>query len=117
MITTRGDAAAAGDAITVWRKQRACGNWLHHGRQYRTVLSAADLVIYAKRYGAAPTFVDFRAQTALPVLQERRRRHDRRQQSRDVARALGAEDTGRERIGEATACALLRRARGSGILW
>lgn len=32
-----------------------------HGRQYRAVLTAADLATYAERYGAATAFVDFRA--------------------------------------------------------
>jgi hypothetical protein len=58
---TLGDAAAAGAPITVWRNNRACGYWQEHGRQYRAVLSPADLATYAERYGAATTFADFRA--------------------------------------------------------
>jgi hypothetical protein len=57
---TLGDAAAAGDPITVWCNKRACGYWREHGRQYRAVLFAADLAAYAERYGAATTFADFR---------------------------------------------------------
>jgi hypothetical protein len=38
-----GNAAAAGNPITVWCNNRACGYWLEHGHQYRTVLSPADL--------------------------------------------------------------------------
>lgn len=37
------EVAAAGDAITVWCNNRACGYWREHGRQYRAVLWAADL--------------------------------------------------------------------------
>jgi hypothetical protein len=43
-----GDAAVAGDAITIWCNNRACGNWREHGRHYRTVLLPADLATYAE---------------------------------------------------------------------
>jgi hypothetical protein len=58
---TLGNVAAGGDGITVWCKNPVCGYWREHGRQYRAVLTAADLATYAERYGAATTFVDFRA--------------------------------------------------------
>jgi hypothetical protein len=58
---TLGSAAAAGNAITVWCNNRACGYELEHGRPYRAVLTAADLVAYAERYGGDVTFIDFRA--------------------------------------------------------
>jgi hypothetical protein len=57
---TLGDAATAGDPITVWCNNRACGSWQEHGRQYRAVLSPTDLAAYAERYGAANAFADFR---------------------------------------------------------
>ena len=58
---TLGGAAAGGDPVTVWCNNRACGFWLQHGRQYRAVLTPADLLAYAERYGAEVTFIDFRA--------------------------------------------------------
>jgi hypothetical protein len=58
---TLGEAAERGDPIVAWCNNRACGYWLEHGRQYRAVLSAADLAAYAERYGEAVTFEDFRA--------------------------------------------------------
>jgi hypothetical protein len=50
---TLGEAVERGDPIAVWCNNRACGYWLEHGRQYRAVLSAADLSAYAERYGHA----------------------------------------------------------------
>jgi len=57
---TLGSAARDGNAITVWRNNRACGYELEHGRPYRAVLSPADLAAYAEKYGAGVTFIDFR---------------------------------------------------------
>jgi hypothetical protein len=34
---------------------------LAHGRPYRAVLTAVDLALYAEKYGADVTFIDFRA--------------------------------------------------------
>jgi hypothetical protein len=58
---TLGGAVAAGDPITVWCNNRGCGYWREHGQQYSALLSLADLVAYAERYGEAITFQDFRA--------------------------------------------------------
>jgi hypothetical protein len=58
---TLGNAAADGDPVTVWCNNRACGYWLQHGRQYRAVLTAADLALYAETYGKAVAFIEFRA--------------------------------------------------------
>jgi hypothetical protein len=58
---TLGDAVAAGDPITVWCNNRACGYWLEHGRQYRAVLTPADLEAYAEKWGAETPFIEFRA--------------------------------------------------------
>jgi hypothetical protein len=58
---TLGEAAELGNPIVVWCNDKACGYWLEHGRQYRAVLTAADLAAYAERYGEAVTFEDFRA--------------------------------------------------------
>jgi hypothetical protein len=58
---TLGSAVRSGDPITIWCNNRACGYWLAHGKQYRAVLSLADLVAYAEKYGAEVTFIDFRA--------------------------------------------------------
>jgi len=60
-MATLGDAVAAGDAVTVWCNNRACGYWLQRGKQYRAVLTAADLVLYAEKYGAETPFIAFRA--------------------------------------------------------
>ena len=57
---TLGSAAADGDPITVWCNNPACGYALEHGRQYRAVLTAADLAPYAEKYGKAVTFIEFR---------------------------------------------------------
>jgi hypothetical protein len=57
---TLGSAAAAGDPITLWCNNLACGYALEHGKQYRAVITAADLANYAEKYGAAVTFVEFR---------------------------------------------------------
>jgi hypothetical protein len=58
---TLGSAAAAGDQITVWCNNRACGYWRKHGAQYRAVLTVADLARYAEKYGEAVIFIEFRA--------------------------------------------------------
>jgi hypothetical protein len=58
---TLGSHAAVGDPITVWCSNRACSYLLEHGAQYRAVLSPADLMALAERYGADVTFIDFRA--------------------------------------------------------
>jgi hypothetical protein len=58
---TLGEAAERGDPIAIWCNNKACGYWQEHGRQYRAVLSAADLAGYAERYGEAATFEDFRS--------------------------------------------------------
>jgi hypothetical protein len=57
---TVGEAAERGDPIAVWCNNRACGYWLEHGRQYRAVLTAADLAAYVEQIGEAVTFEDFR---------------------------------------------------------
>jgi hypothetical protein len=57
---TLGDAAR-GDQITVWCNNRTCCYWLQHGKQYRAILTAADLAHYADKYGEAVTFIEFRA--------------------------------------------------------
>jgi hypothetical protein len=59
--TTLGSVSRAGDPVAVWCNNRVCEYWLKHGQQYRAVLSVADLVAYAEKYGADATFVDFRA--------------------------------------------------------
>jgi hypothetical protein len=56
---TLGSAAADGDPITVWCNNPACGYALEHGGQYRAVLTRADLVNYAEKYGGAVTFIEF----------------------------------------------------------
>lgn len=56
-----GDIAAGGNPITVWCNNPVCDYWLEHGRQYRAVLSSADLATCAERDDGATTFVDFRA--------------------------------------------------------
>jgi len=65
---TLGEAAESGEPIVVWCNNRACGYWLEHGRQYRAVLSAADLVAYVERYGASTTFEDFRARCGVGIV-------------------------------------------------
>jgi hypothetical protein len=57
---TLGDAARDGDPITVWCNNRACSYWLEHGRQYRAILTPADLTAYVEKYGAETTFLDIR---------------------------------------------------------
>jgi hypothetical protein len=58
---TLGSAVADGDPVTAWCNNRTCGYLLEHGRQYRAVLTAADLASYAEKYGGAVTFIEFRA--------------------------------------------------------
>src|SRR5277367_2432099 len=58
---TLGSAVRDGDPITVWCNYQACGYWLETGRQYRTVLSVADLEAHAQKHGPATTFIDFSA--------------------------------------------------------
>jgi hypothetical protein len=58
---TLGSAARGGNSITVWCNNRACGYELEHGKPYRAVLTVVDLALYAEKYGADVTFIDFRA--------------------------------------------------------
>ena len=59
-LATLGSAASAGDPITVWCNNRACGYWRQHGHSTAPFFTAADLALYAEKYGAAITFIDFR---------------------------------------------------------
>jgi hypothetical protein len=56
-----GSAAAAGHPITVWCNNSACSYRLEQGKPYRSVLTIADLALYAEKYGEAVTILDFRA--------------------------------------------------------
>ena len=55
-----GDAAAAGDAITIWCNNRACGCWREHGRQYRRPLARRSRDMPSDM--ASTAYVDLRAQ-------------------------------------------------------
>jgi hypothetical protein len=57
---TLGSHAANGDPILLWCNSATCGYRLEHGKPYQAVLTAADLVQYAEKYGDAVTFEDFR---------------------------------------------------------
>jgi hypothetical protein len=57
---TLGGLARAGHPIAIWCNDRVCPYWIEHGQQYRTVLSVADLVALAERYGDGMTLIDFR---------------------------------------------------------
>jgi hypothetical protein len=48
---TLGSAVAAGDPIMVWCANVACGYRLESGREYRAILTPADLAAYAEKYG------------------------------------------------------------------
>jgi hypothetical protein len=58
---TLGSAARRGDPIAVWCNNPECRYRREHGRQYRVLLTPADLAAYAERYGDAVTFEAFRA--------------------------------------------------------
>jgi hypothetical protein len=51
---TLASAVRDGDSIVVWCNSRACGYWLENGHQYRTILTAADLAVYAEKYAPRP---------------------------------------------------------------
>lgn len=54
---TLGSLARAGNPITIWCNNYACGYRLAQGRQYRAVLSVADLEALAERYGDVSTII------------------------------------------------------------
>lgn len=58
---TLGSVARGGDPITIWCNNYACGYRLAQRRQYRAVLSVADLEALAERYGDDLPFIEFRA--------------------------------------------------------
>lgn len=58
---TLGSLAQRGEPVTIWCENYGCRYRLTQGSQYRAVLSPADLVALAERYGAETTFIDYRA--------------------------------------------------------
>jgi hypothetical protein len=59
-LATLGSAARKGAPVAIYCNNRVCPCEQQHGRQYTSMLTAADLARLADRYGTEIALIDFR---------------------------------------------------------